>query len=39
MCHMEKEDAALQPLGKSGPAFQGQSNRAAPMEALGTSRS
>ena len=39
MCHTEEEEVALQPVGNVGPAFQSQSNWAAPMEALGSSRS
>ena len=39
MCHMEKEEVALQPVRNSGTDLQGQSNGAAPMEALGSSRS
>ena len=39
MCHTEEEEVALQPVGNGGPAFQSQSNWAAPMEALGSSRS
>lgn len=39
MCHTEEEEVALQPVGNGGPALQGQSNWAAPMEALGSSRS
>lgn len=39
MCHTEEEEVALQPVGNGGPALHGQSNLAAPMEALGSSRS
>ena len=39
MCHTEEEEVAPQPVGNGGPGFQGQSNWAAPMEALGSSRS
>ena len=39
MCHTEEEEVAPQPVGNGGPALQGQSNWAAPMEALGSSRS
>lgn len=39
MCHTEEEEVALQPVVNGGPAFQSQSNWAAPMEALGSSRS
>ena len=39
MWHTEEVEAEQQPVGKGWPAFQGQSNWAAPMEAFGTSRS
>ena len=39
MCHTDEEEVALQPVRDGVPALQGQSNWAAPMEALGSSRS